>query len=289
MKPTPAEIDSGMSRSHSASDAAGQRQRHAGEDEQRVLDVPKVANSSSEDQQQRRPARRSAAARVAEMSCSNWPPHVDPVAGRELRPRASMRRCASATKEPRSRPRTLAVTTTRRLPFSRLIWFGPGAMAMRATAPSGMNDRAVVVTPGSVAAAGAQLECRFALVVWAAAIGQALERLEVGAQIFRQAHDEFEAPVAFEHFARRLAAEGDLDHLLHVGDVEAVARHRARGRCSTVSSGRPGDLLHLHVGRARDCPAARPRSPRPVSCKHVHVVAEQSSPPRRCARRRSAR
>ena len=38
MKPTPAEIENGMSRSHSASDAAGQRERHADEDEQRVLD-----------------------------------------------------------------------------------------------------------------------------------------------------------------------------------------------------------------------------------------------------------
>ena len=36
MKPTPAEIESGMSRSSSADDAAGQRQRHAAEDEQRV-------------------------------------------------------------------------------------------------------------------------------------------------------------------------------------------------------------------------------------------------------------
>jgi hypothetical protein len=40
---------------------------------------------------------------------------------------AFIRSCASAMK-PRSRPRTLAVTTTPRLTFSRLIWFGPGAM-----------------------------------------------------------------------------------------------------------------------------------------------------------------
>ncbi len=32
-----------------------------------------------------------------------------------------------------SRPRTLAVTTTRRLPFSREIWFGPSATEKLAT------------------------------------------------------------------------------------------------------------------------------------------------------------
>ena len=42
----------------------------------------------------------------------------------------------SATNDPMSRPRTLAVTTTRRLPSSRLIWFGPGAMSSDATSPS---------------------------------------------------------------------------------------------------------------------------------------------------------
>jgi len=46
---------------------------------------------------------------------------------------------ASATKEPRSRPRTLALTTTRRLPSSRLIWFGPCAEVKLATSPSGMK------------------------------------------------------------------------------------------------------------------------------------------------------
>ena len=44
---------------------------------------------------------------------------------------------ASSTKPPRSRPRTLAWTTIRRLPFSRLIWFGPSAVSKRATEESG--------------------------------------------------------------------------------------------------------------------------------------------------------
>ena len=47
-----------------------------------------------------------------------------------------MRVCASATTEAMSRPRTFAVTTTRRLPFSRLIWFGPSVRLKRASWPS---------------------------------------------------------------------------------------------------------------------------------------------------------
>ena len=136
MKPTPAEIESGMPRSQSASDAAGERERHAGEDERRVLapsrrsakSSPKISSSASGTTTCRRAA--------AEASCSNCRP-----SRASSRPAAStsapMRAAASATNEPRSRPRTFAVTTTRRLPFSRLIWFGPGASSSRATAPSG--------------------------------------------------------------------------------------------------------------------------------------------------------
>jgi hypothetical protein len=36
--------------------------------------------------------------------------------------------------------RTLALITMRRLPFSRLIWFGPGAKSSVATSLSGMNE-----------------------------------------------------------------------------------------------------------------------------------------------------
>ena len=49
---------------------------------------------------------------------------------------------------------------------------------------------------------------------------------EVGAQILGQAHDEVEAAVALEDLPRLLAADRDLDDLLHVGDVQAVARER---------------------------------------------------------------
>ena len=45
--------------------------------------------------------------------------------------------CASATNDSRSRPRTLAVTTMRRLPCSRLIWFGSGAKSICASSERG--------------------------------------------------------------------------------------------------------------------------------------------------------
>ena len=44
-----------------------------------------------------------------------------------------------------------------------------------------------------------------------------------------QAHDDLEAPVALEHMTGVLAADRDLDDLLHVGDADAVARERRRG------------------------------------------------------------
>ena len=44
---------------------------------------------------------------------------------------------ASATTPAMSRPRTLAWITTRRLPFSRLIWFGPSITRMSARLASG--------------------------------------------------------------------------------------------------------------------------------------------------------
>ena len=47
MKPTAAEIENGMPRSHSASDAAGQRERHGAEHEQRVAARCRVRVTSS--------------------------------------------------------------------------------------------------------------------------------------------------------------------------------------------------------------------------------------------------
>ncbi len=47
----------------------------------------------------------------------------------------------------------------------------------------------------------------------------------VGARLGHVAHGDVEAPLAFEHGADRLAADRQLDHVLHVAHVDAVARH----------------------------------------------------------------
>ncbi len=79
-----------MSRSAQRKDAAGQRQRHAGEHEGRIARASR---------RRRTAGRRSAAARAgtttarrcdAAMSCSNCPAVVDPVARRQRRPRGAI-------------------------------------------------------------------------------------------------------------------------------------------------------------------------------------------------------
>ncbi len=74
---------------------------------------------------------------------SNWPPQVRYAPGGSAT--SATAACAWPTNPPRSRPRTLACTTTRRLPLLRLIWFGPSLTLMRATEDSG------ITTPAGVA------------------------------------------------------------------------------------------------------------------------------------------
>ncbi len=74
---------------------------------------------------------------VADCRFSNVPPQVVQYPVGTL---ICERPCsASATKEPMSRPRTLALTTIRRLPFSRLTWLGPGARSRVAISARGMK------------------------------------------------------------------------------------------------------------------------------------------------------
>ena len=136
MKPTPAVIDSGMSRSHSAitppvsasgtplnTSAASLRraERHQQQPEdQRQRDR----------HEQRQPLRRG-------LQLLEGAAVVEPVARRQLdllvrssrAPRRRSRRGRDRARSP--------MTTRRRLPFSRLIWFGPGASFSDATSPSG--------------------------------------------------------------------------------------------------------------------------------------------------------
>src|SRR5262245_51105389 len=117
-------------------------------------------------------------------------------------------RCASATNEPRSRPRTLAVTTARRLPFSRLHLVVPGCHLEL----SDFAQRHVVrFSPAVFSGFAVVLERN----------RQALQRLDVFAQPLRQAHQQVEAAITLEQLAGLFPAHSDLDDLLNVSDVEA--------------------------------------------------------------------
>src|SRR3546814_17670830 len=71
-----------------------------------------------------------------EMRISDW---SSDVCSSDLRTWLAIVACASATTDPTSRPRTLACTTTRRSPFSRLIWLGPSTTLISATLDSGTS------------------------------------------------------------------------------------------------------------------------------------------------------
>ena len=100
--------------------AAGERERHAAEDEQRILHAAEGHEEQNENEQQRernddlQPSGRG-------LKLLKLPTPRDPVAAVPASLRSRIFCCASATNEPMSRPRMLQVTTTRRLPFSRLI------------------------------------------------------------------------------------------------------------------------------------------------------------------------
>jgi hypothetical protein len=112
MKPTAADIDSGMPSQRQRGDAARQRERYAAEDQQAILQIAEHREQQHHHQRQRRrhhdlqaPRRRL---QLLELSAPGGP-----VARRD---RTFCRRSASSTNEPISRPRTLALMTTRRLP-----------------------------------------------------------------------------------------------------------------------------------------------------------------------------
>ena len=172
------------------------------------------------------------------------------------RPRAAIARCASATNEPRSRPRTLACTTMRRLPFSRLIWFGPSVDARRSatarerheaqrrrrwTSSPRERDRASAARPRA-----------------SSGIGQALERRRGRSRIAsgrRTTMSKRRSPS--KTCPAVAAADRDRDHVLHVGDAQAVAGDAPRGRRRCSSTGAPVDLLDLA------------RRPRPGSSRRI--------------------
>ena len=151
MNPTAAETENGMPRSHKRDNAAGQRQRHGAEHQQRIARGAERCNSS-------RKIRRSRPGTTIIRRCraaarfSNCPPQVEPVARRQLHLLARSSPAPPPPREPMSRPRTLAVTTTRRLPFSRLIWLGPSVNVERRHLPQRDGHAAGARAPRAAAA-----------------------------------------------------------------------------------------------------------------------------------------
>jgi hypothetical protein len=173
---------------------------------------------------------------------------------------------SSATKLPRSRPRTLAVTTTRRLPFSRLIWFGPGDVdacqfAQRHHAWS-------VRWPSSP---GARLRRNFR-----ASPGkrdrQVGQSRRVAAQCLGQAHHDVESPIAVEQLACVSPPTAIGDRLLHRVLVESVADQafgvgRDRQQRQARGAARGSHRRHRRL-RAMDS----------MRLAHFHAASSRSSP-----------
>ena len=105
--------------------ATGERQRYAGEDDRRIARLSRgprraapamISNVTGTTIASRLRGRLAAARRCRRTRSSSLP---------ACSTCSATARSTSCTNEPRSRPRTFAVTTTRRLPFSRLIWLTP--------------------------------------------------------------------------------------------------------------------------------------------------------------------
>ena len=134
------------------------------------------------------------------------PAPVEPVARRRASPARRSSPALPSTNEPMSRPRTLAVTTTRRLPFSRLIWFGPSVCVERRRSP-----RSGIGRPRRPSAVEPRQRHR-----------QIFEGRDVIAQRVRQPDHDLEAPVALEHQPGLAPADRGAD--------QRPARPRGSGR-----------------------------------------------------------
>jgi hypothetical protein len=121
-----------------------------------------------------------------------------------------MRCCASATNDPRPRPRTFAVTTTRRFPFSRtdLIRSGRDVEIGHRAQRDKIGNRWLLHFDETWRS---RVRCGFGNLD-----RNAFERVQIGAEIFGQADEKRMAPVALEDFAGLLSADGDLDSLPRV-------------------------------------------------------------------------
>src|SRR6185437_6824802 len=90
--------------------------------------------------------------------------------------------------------------------------------------------------------------------------------------MLRQADDDIEASVALEQLAGGLAADGDLDHVLHFTGTEPIARERLPIELYRQDR-KPCDLFRLHVGGAADG-SDRGLDLPGRALKNIEVVAE---------------
>ena len=80
---------------------------------------------------------------------------------------------------------------------------------------------------------------------------EALQRLQIVPQHFRQSHNKIETSVAFKYLTNGFAASRNFNNLLHVGNIHPVAIKRITIRIDTQHR-QTRDLLGLDVGSARN-------------------------------------
>src|SRR5690625_3974594 len=122
IKPTAADTEKGIPRISKASAPPTKARGTQANTRPASLMLPRARNSSTPIN-----AKTNGTTTISRCSArwrfSNWPPQSRYMpAGSAV---SATDACACATNPPKSRPRTLACTTMRRLPFSRLIWLGP--------------------------------------------------------------------------------------------------------------------------------------------------------------------
>ena len=219
--------------------------------------LPKREEQQQEDDGERQRDDDARAARVARCWFSNWPPQVDVVARRQRHRAAPVVCCASATKLPTSRPRTLVCTTSRRSPFSWVMASGRTRL---------VRSRATRRQRNPLAAGRGQRQ--------APESRRGRRAVRRGK---RTSTGKRRAPSSTSVAAR--AADGGLDQLLHVGDVQAVARDPASVDRRSRAARR----------RRAPPPAGRPR-PAPAASDRTDLFAQPleraGGPDRRSSRRR---
>ena len=152
---------------------------------------------------------------------------------------ASTSACASRDERADVAAAHVGRTTTRRLPFSRLIWFGPSLT--REAAPRCRSEHGG--GRGAFAARGRQRDGQ----VLAGPRGPRGPRRAAARRSAKRRSPSNTSPASRPPMAVA-------DHVLHVADAEAERAQRL-GRSILISStGRPADLLDLHVGGAGDAP-----------------------------------